>query len=309
MHRMVAAVEHQNAGACDRWVIDPARGLVVARPAALMGILNTTPDSFSDGGRHLGVTAAVAAGVAMVQAGAEWLDIGGESSRPGAEPVTAVEETARVVPVIRALRAAGVSVPLSIDTTKAVVAKAALDAGASAVNDISAGGDPQMFPLVAAHGCPLVLMHMQGTPRTMQVAPTYGDVVAEVIAHLAERMRAAVAAGVAESAMLLDPGIGFGKSRDHNLTLLRALPRMNRELGRPLVLGISRKSFLTGVTGEALPAQERDAASHVVHALIAGECALLRVHDVAGAHAALRLRNAVTPDDLTGDREGGIHAS
>ncbi|MBA3700510.1 MAG: dihydropteroate synthase [Planctomycetes bacterium] len=306
---MVAVVEHQDAGTRDRWVIDPARGLVVARPAALMGILNATPDSFSDGGRHLGVAAAVAAGVAMVRDGAAWLDVGGESSRPGAEPVTAAEETARVVPVISALRAAGVSVPISVDTTKASVAEAALAAGASAINDITAGGDPQMFFVVAAHRCPVILMHMQGTPRSMQVAPTYGDVVEDVISYLGERMRAAIAAGIAESALLLDPGIGFGKTREHNLALLRALPRLNRELGRPLVLGISRKSFLTAVTGDSLPAHERDAASHVVHALIAGDCALLRVHDVAGARAALTLRNALSADVLAGVQEGGPHAS
>lgn len=309
MHWMVAVVRHLGTEAHERWVIDPARGLVVARPAALMGILNATPDSFSDGGRHLGVAAAVAAGVAMVRDGAAWLDVGGESSRPGAEPVAEADEIARVVPVISGLRAAGVSVPISIDTTKASVARAGLAAGASAVNDISAGGDPLMFAVVAAHRCPLVLMHMQGTPRTMQVSPRYGDVVAEVIDFLAERMRAANAAGVAESALLLDPGIGFGKSREHNLALLRALPRMNRELGRPLVLGISRKSFLAAVTGVELPPAERDTASHVVHGLIAGECALLRVHDVAGARAALRLRNALASDDLTTDNEGGLHAS
>ncbi len=295
---MVAAVGHQ--GVHDRWVIDPARGIVVSRPAALMGILNATPDSFSDGGRHLGVNAAVAAGEAMVRDGAAWLDVGGESSRPGAVVVSAVEESARVVPVIGALRAAGVTVPISIDTTKFAVAEAALAAGASAVNDISAGSDPAMISLVAAHGCPLVLMHMQGTPRTMQAAPTYGEVVDDVIAYLEQRLRTAIAAGVAESAILLDPGIGFGKTLEHNLALLRALPRMNQALGRPLVLGISRKSFLVSVSGSTLPAPERDAASHVVHALIAGECALLRVHDVAGASAALRLRNALQMDDLGG---------
>jgi dihydropteroate synthase len=301
MHRMVAAVGHQ--GARDRWVLDSARGIVVGRPAGLMGILNTTPDSFSDGGRHLGTDAAVAAGVAMVRDGAGWLDVGGESSRPGAEAVSAAEEGARVVPVISALRRAGVTVPISIDTTKAVVAEAALAAGASAVNDITAGGDPAMFPLVAAHGCPLVLMHMQGTPRTMQISPAYDDVVDEVIAYLEQRLRSAVSAGVAESAILLDPGIGFGKTLEHNLALLRALPRLNQTLGRPLVLGVSRKSFLASVSGSPLSAQERDPASHVVHAMIAGECALLRVHDVAGACAALRLRNVLQPDDL-----GGAHA-
>lgn len=306
MHRMVA-VGHPEAQAVTRWIVDPARGIVVSRPAALMGILNATPDSFSDGGRHLGVDAAVASGVAMVRAGAAWLDVGGESTRPGAEPVSAEEECARVVPVISALRAAGISLPISIDTTKLAVAEAALAAGATAINDISAGSDPGMFALAATRRCPFVLMHMQGTPRTMQLVPTYDDVVGEVIAWLALRMRAAVAAGIAEAALLIDPGIGFGKTVEHNLALLRALPRIGRELGRPLVLGISRKSFLGRLVssdgGQDLPAAERDAASHVVHAQIAGDCALLRVHDVAGARAALRLRNAVVGDDL-----GGAHA-
>jgi dihydropteroate synthase len=268
-----------------------------------MGIINATPDSFSDGGRHLGVSAAVAAGLAMVQAGASWLDVGGESSRPGAEPVTADEECARVIPVITALRAAGITVPLSIDTTKANVAAAALAAGATAINDITAGADPAMFPLAAAQGCPLILMHMQGTPRTMQVAPTYHAVVDDVIADLHQRVQAARAAGIADSALLLDPGIGFGKTAEHNLALLRALPRLRAEFKRPLVVGVSRKSLLATLAGRPLPMAERDALSHVLHALIADECALLRVHDVAGAHAALQARNALRSGDL-----GGAHA-
>jgi dihydropteroate synthase len=287
----------------DRWVVDAVRGIVVGRPAALMGIINATPDSFSDGGRHLAVDAAVASGVALVAAGAAWLDVGGESSRPGAQPVAADEEMARVVPVIRALRSAGIALPISVDTTKAVVAEAALAAGASAINDISAGSDPHMFAVAARHACPLVLMHMQGTPRTMQLAPVYHNVVEEVIARLAGRMHAALAVGVAESALLLDPGIGFGKTVEHNLALLRAVPRIAHALGRPLVLGVSRKSFLARVAGREMPADERDALSHVVHAAIARHCALLRVHDVAGAGAALRLHAALHDDDL-----GGAHA-
>lgn len=300
---MVAAVSRCGDGVLDRWVVDARRSLVVSRPAGLMGILNATPDSFSDGGRHLSVASAVAAGVAMVQAGAAWLDVGGESSRPGAEPVSADDECARVVPVISALRAAGIVVPISIDTTKASVAAAALAAGASAINDISAGSDPEMFPLAAAQQCPVILMHMQGTPRTMQVAPTYGSVVDDVIAELTACLHAALAAGVAESALLIDPGIGFGKTSEHNVALLRALPHLRAAFKRPLVVGVSRKSLLATLAGRSLPIAERDALSHVLHAQIADECALLRVHDVVGARDALRLRNALRSGDL-----GGAHA-
>jgi dihydropteroate synthase len=205
-----------------------------------------------------------------------------------------------VVPVISALRSAGITVPISIDTTKAVVAAAALAAGASAINDISAGRDPQMFAVAATQRCPLILMHMQGTPRTMQLAPTYGAVVDEVIAELGQRMRAAITAGVAESALLIDPGIGFGKTAEHNLALLRALPRLRAAFKRPLVVGTSRKSLLATLAGRPLPMAERDALSQVLHAEIADDCALLRVHDVAGAQAALRVRNALKTGDLGG---------
>lgn len=272
-----------------RWIVDSRRGLVVSRPAGLMGILNATPDSFSDGGRHLDPAAAVAAGERMVAEGATWLDIGGESTRPGADAVAEDEELRRVVPVIRGLREAGVRAVISIDTAKASVAAAALAAGADAINDVSAGGDPLMFPLAARHGCPLVLMHMQGTPRTMQREPRYDDVVAEVVTHLTARIAAAVAAGVDEDALLVDPGIGFGKTVEHNVALLRALPTIEAALGRPLVVGVSRKSFIAKLTGNASPAGDRDAESHVLHALLAPRCALLRVHDVVGARRAIIL--------------------
>jgi dihydropteroate synthase len=304
MDRMVAAVVHGGEGALDRWVVDERRSIVVSRPAGLMGILNATPDSFSDGGRHLSVADAVAAGEAMVQAGASWLDVGGESSRPGAQPVSADEECARVVPVITALRASGITIPISIDTTKAVVAAAALAAGASAINDISAGSDPGMFALAAAERCPLILMHMQGTPRTMQVAPRYGAVVDEIIDELCQRVRAAIAAGVSKSALLVDPGIGFGKTIEHNLALLRALPHMQAMVQLPLVVGVSRKSMFSTLLGRTLSLSERDSLSHIVHAQIAQHCALLRVHDVAGAHAALLVRNVLSGSDL-----GGAHAT
>jgi dihydropteroate synthase len=290
------------------WTVAAHPLITVRRPAGIMGIINTTPDSFSDGGTLLDPGAAAAAGARMVDEGASWLDVGGESSRPGAIPIDDGEEMRRVVPAIRALRAQGITVPISIDTCKVTVARAALDAGATAVNDISAGADAAMFPLVAERRCPVILMHMQGRPATMQSAPRYQDAVAEVADYLAGRLEAAIRAGVAEQAVLLDPGIGFGKRTGHNLALLRALGALEARLGRPLVVGVSRKSFL----GELMAAQAggraplpaaRDAASHVLHGLLAGSCALLRVHDVAGAATAVHLAAA-----LRAAPDGGWHA-
>ncbi len=260
-------------------------------PAEVMGIINATPDSFSDGGLSDEPAAAVAVGLAMVAAGAAWLDVGGESSRPGSLPVSQAEELSRVLPVIRALRERLPTVPISIDTCKAEVAREALAAGASMVNDIRAGADPAMFAVVAEAQCPLVLMHMQGNPATMQRAPHYRDLVGEVEAFFAERMKAAAAAGVTTEMLLLDPGIGFGKTVAHNLALLRSLPRLGRAFDRPLLVGLSRKSFIAKVLGERGPASS-DAASHILHALVAADCSLLRVHDVAGAVAACRLAGA-----------------
>ncbi|MCS6970593.1 MAG: dihydropteroate synthase [Planctomycetota bacterium] len=274
-----------------RWLLDPARAIAVGQPAGLMGIINVTPDSFSDGGRHATPAAAAEAARALVAAGADWLDVGGESTRPGAQPVDAETEIARVVPAIAAIRAAGVRVPLSVDTSKGRVAEAALAAGADAINDIGGGRDPELLAVAARARCPLILMHMQGTPQTMQLAPRYQDVVGEVEEALRQALARAVAAGVAEQAIVLDPGIGFGKTRAHNLALLAALPRL-AALGRPLLVGVSRKSLIGALTGIAEPAQ-RDAASHVAHALLAPHCALLRVHDVAGARAALRVAAAL----------------
>ena len=251
-----------------------------------MGIINCTPDSFSDGGQTLDVSAAVAAGIRMVDEGAAWLDVGGESSRPGAQAVTADEELQRTIPVIMALRTAGVRVPLSIDTTKEVVARAALTAGATAINDISAGSDPAMFTLAAESGCHLILMHRQGTAQNMQVSPHYGDVVTEVIAYLAERLSAARRAGVQDLQLFADPGFGFGKTVAHNYELLRSLPRIHAVLGAPLVVGISRKRFLSVSAGVAYPAA--DQVAHPLHAIIAPWCALLRVHDVVGTMSAVR---------------------
>jgi len=259
----------------------------------LMGILNATPDSFSDGGLHAAPEVAVVAGLAMVADGAAWLDIGGESTRPGALPVAAEEQIRRVVPIIRGLRGAGTQARISVDTTWAAVAEAALDAGADAVNDVSSGSDPQMLPLVAQRGCGLFLMHMQGRPAIMQQSPQYSDVVNEVGDFLAGRVAAARAAGIAAARLYCDPGIGFGKTLAHNLALLQHLPAIAARTGCPLLVGVSRKAFLAVAAGRPqLPAAERDALSHLVHARIARDCAILRVHDVPGTAAALRLTHA-----------------
>ena len=224
----------------------------------IMGVVNVTPDSFSDGGAFLDRDAAVAHGLRLAFEGADLLDIGGESTRPGADPVSEREELDRVIPVIEGIRAENAGVRISIDTSKAAVAAAALDAGADYVNDVTAlRGDPDMAALVAERDVDVCLMHMLGTPRTMQAEARYDDVVADVKAFLAERIEAAVAAGIARERIEIDPGIGFAKTIDHNLELLRRLRELT-ELGRPLVLGTSRKSFLGTITGretaERMPA-------------------------------------------------------
>ncbi len=263
----------------------PLCGLSLDRPR-IMGILNVTPDSFSDGGQLPDPAAVVARARAMA---ADILDIGGESTRPGAEPVPVADEVARVVPAIRALRDAGIATPISVDTRKAEVAAAALDAGADMVNDVSAGlYDPAMLPLVAARGVPVCLMHARGDPRTMQDDPRYGDVVTEVAAHLSDRADAALAAGVRPEAILLDPGIGFGKTVQHNLMLLRAAA-LYHGLGMPLLVGASRKRFI-GALGGAEAAGDRMPGSVAValHAAARG-VQVLRVHDVAETRQALAL--------------------
>ncbi|HEY5815625.1 MAG TPA: dihydropteroate synthase [Solirubrobacterales bacterium] len=254
-----------------------------------MGVVNVTPDSFSDGGLFLDAEAAVAHGRELAAQGAEILDVGGESTRPGAEEVSAEEELARVGPVVAGL--AGTAT-VSIDTSKAAVAEAALDAGASIVNDVTAlRGDPEIAALCAERGAGLVLMHMQGDPRTMQVDPTYDDVVDDVKAFLAERLQAAVDAGVDEERVWLDPGIGFGKVLEHNLELLRRLAEL-RELGRPLVVGTSRKSFIGKVDGSAV--DERLGGTIASSVLAATEGAdVLRVHDVAEMAQAMTVADAI----------------
>lgn len=258
-------------------------------PFAVMGILNVTPDSFSDGGAFLDPVAAIDQGQALVADGADLIDVGGESTRPGAPPVPADEERRRVEPVIAALAGAGVTV--SVDTSKASVARAALDAGAAYVNDVTAfRGDPEMARLVAERGVTCCLMHMLGDPRTMQDDPRYGDVVADVKSFLEERLAAAVAAGVAEERVHLDPGIGFGKTVDHNLELLRRLDEL-AALGRPLVIGTSRKSFLGHVTGREVEDRLAGTIATNVLALERG-ARIFRVHDVGPVRDALAVAAA-----------------
>jgi dihydropteroate synthase len=264
----------------------------LTRRGAVMGILNVTPDSFSDGGRHLAVEAALRHARRMIAEGAEILDIGGESTRPGAAPVSVGEEIARTVPVIRSIRQEW-SGCLSIDTMKAEVAKAALEAGADVVNDVTGlTGDPEMAAVCRDSGCGVVVMHMQGTPRTMQANPTYENVVEEVRAFFVERLETLTAAGLDERTLCFDPGIGFGKTLEHNLALLREVGTLS-PARRPLLLGVSRKSFIGKILGSdsigdrdwptvALTAYGRDAGVR-----------LHRVHDVKPNVEALRMSEAI----------------
>ncbi len=258
-------------------------------PAAfdVMGIVNVTPDSFSDGGEWFRADAAVRHGLELAAAGATILDVGGESTRPGAAPVAADEELRRVVPVIERLASALPDVVLSVDTTKARVAAAALDAGASYVNDVSAlRHDPEMLPLVAARGARCCLMHMRGEPRTMQDAPDYADVVDDVRRHLEQRIAVAVDAGIAVERIDVDPGIGFGKSLDHNVALLHRLAEIVA-IGPRVVVGTSRKSFLGRLTGRDDPRQ-RLAGTIATNVLaLAAGARVFRVHDVGAIHDAL----------------------
>lgn len=257
----------------------------------VMGIVNVTPDSFSDGGRYLDTAAAIDHGLYLDGAGAAILDIGGESTRPGAAPVPAAVELQRVLPVIEGLVAAGVSAQLSVDTSKAAVAGAALAAGATLVNDVTAlRGDRAMANLVARTGCDICLMHMLGDPRTMQSDPRYDDVVAEVKAFLAKRVGAAVAAGVPPERIIVDPGIGFGKTPEHNLELIAGLGTL-AQLGRPVMIGTSRKAFLGRLTGREV--DDRLAATIATNVLAYERGArVFRVHDVGPVIDALKVAAA-----------------
>jgi dihydropteroate synthase len=257
----------------------------------VMGIVNVTPDSFSDGGLWQNTSAAVARALELAERGADILDVGGESTRPGADPVPCAEELRRVVPVVAEV-VKRTAVPVSVDTMKADVARACLDAGAAVVNDVSGFRDPAMVAAARAFGAGLVVMHMRGTPPTMQHDPAYADVVAEVANYLQERLRALGECGIPPEAVCLDPGIGFGKTQAHNLDLIANLDRV-AALGRPVCLGVSRKGFIGTLCGRG--AAERDAGSLAVACLAAarGTAHVWRVHDVPAARDAAILFEAV----------------
>ncbi|GEJ57173.1 dihydropteroate synthase [Anaeromyxobacter diazotrophicus] len=257
----------------------------------LMGVVNATPDSFSDGGRFLDPEAARAHALRLVAEGADLLDLGGESTRPGAAEVSVAEELRRVVPVVEAIRAAGCTAPISVDTRKAAVARAALAAGADLVNDVSALADPAMAEVVAATGAPVVLMHMRGTPADMASRAVYADVGAEVERELAEALARAVRLGIPEARVVLDPGLGFAKRPEHDLRLLAELPRLRR-LGRPLLVGPSRKSFIGRTTGAAVADRLPGTLAAVTACVLAG-VELVRVHDVAAARQAAQVAAAI----------------
>lgn len=268
-----------------------AGGLEWGKRTQLMGIVNVTPDSFSDGGKYVEAGEAIAHGERLAAAGATLLDVGGESTRPGAEPVSAEEERRRVLPVVEAL-SKRVRVPVSIDTTKADVARAALDAGASIVNDISGlRMDAGMAALVAERGVAAVVMHIRGTPRTMQQSPQYRDPVAEICQWLRESLAITAAAGIPEERLIVDPGIGFGKSMEHNLDILARL-REFRTLGRPLLVGVSRKSFLGKLTGLEAPARALPSAGAASWCIAQG-ADLLRVHDVEETETVRKVVDAI----------------
>lgn len=273
--------------------------LEIGRRTLVMGILNTTPDSFSDGGKFELFTDAITHARRMIADGADLIDIGGESTRPFSDPVREDVEIERTVPVIRQL-VQETGIPISIDTNKAAVAEAALAAGASVINDISAlRNDPKMAPLAAKSGSPVILMHMQGTPKTMQAEPTYDDVTTEVIEFLKSAAAAAQKQGIPPTKIFIDPGIGFGKTTAHNLTLIKHLSRFQK-LGLPVVIGTSRKAFirktLAGDSGEALlphmPIVETGSRATVVASILGG-AHIVRVHDVAGAVAVAKITDAI----------------
>jgi len=273
--------------------------LDLSKKVCIMGILNTTPDSFSDGGKFLSFDSAVSQGMKLVRDGAGILDIGGESSRPFAEPVSAQQEMERVIPVIEKL-SRKIDVPISIDTTKAVVAREALNAGASIINDISAlEKDPDMAVLAAKEDVPLILMHMKGTPETMQINPDYNDLIKEITDYLAQRVKFATEAGIKKERLILDPGIGFGKTVEHNLMLIRNLKTISN-MGYPVLMGPSRKSFIQKIlsdkTGSNVAAgseeNERGTLGAVAASIIYG-ARIVRVHDVQSLRPLAQIIDAI----------------
>lgn len=270
-------------------------GFALTRPL-IMGILNVTPDSFSDGGRYLDPAAAIKAGLGMLADGADIIDIGGESTRPGAEIISPAEEISRITPVIEALTAKGAVI--SADTRNAATMSAALDAGALIINDVSGlKHDPAAAPLLAARACPVILMHMRGSPQTMNCQAHYVDLVADILAELAATRDHALKFGIKPENIALDPGLGFAKRGDQNILLLRATARL-KALGHPLLIGLSRKHFV--IEGE-IPAAKRDPASlaGALYAITQG-ADIIRVHDVAGTNQALKLWRRLTQDVMAG---------
>lgn len=276
----------------DGSIISTSHGVILLqRRTAVMGILNVTPDSFYDGGRRANADKALSDALAMVEAGANIIDIGGESTRPGASPVSLDDELGRVLPVIRGLRRV-TNLPISIDTYKAQVARAALAEGADIVNDISAlRFDPDMVSLVAAENVPIVLMHMKGTPRTMQLEAHYSDVVAEVRDFLARRIGFAAERGVKREKIIVDPGIGFGKTLEHNLALLRGLPTL-ASLGQPLLFGASRKAFI-GKILNAVPDERLEGSLAAAVAAVLAGAHMIRAHDVKETRRVVRVADAI----------------
>jgi dihydropteroate synthase len=264
----------------------------IGQRTLVMGILNVAPDSFSDGGRFLESSKAVAHALQMVEDGADIIDVGGESTRPGSDPISAEEEIARVVPVIEQI-AAKTDIAISVDTYKAEVARAAIDAGACMVNDISgASFDPKMVSLIAESKCPAIVMHIKGTPKTMQENPQYSDLMGEITSFLYERVRTLVASGVDERLLMIDPGFGFGKTVEHNLEILRRLREL-KSIGRPIVVGTSRKSTIGKVLGD-LPVEERlEGTAATVAIAIAHGADVVRVHDVKEMTRVARMTDAV----------------
>ena len=267
---------------CGRFTLPLSRPLI-------MGIVNVTPDSFSDGGRHASAAAGIEHAFRLLEEGADILDVGGESSRPGAQPVGIDEELRRVLPIVEALQ--GGDTPVSVDTCKTGVMRAAIAAGADMINDIHALQGEGALEAVAGSNVAVCLMHRQGMPQTMQLAPRYGDVVAEVMAFLAERMAAAETSGIGRERLVVDPGFGFGKSLEHNLALLRQLDRF-QALGAPLLAGLSRKSMLGQITGLDVDARLIPSVAAAVIAAMKG-AKIIRVHDVKASKEALQIVNAI----------------
>lgn len=268
------------------WELDLSKGPL------LMGVLNVTPDSFSDGGEYQNPAKAIARGLEMLAEGADIIDVGGESTRPRSKAVSVEQQLKRVVPVVEALAKQG-DKPISVDSSSAEVARQSLAAGASIVNDVSAGrADERMFDVVAESGCPMVLMHMQGTPENMQAEPLYEDVVGEITGFLAKAIELAIAGGVHRDRIIVDPGIGFGKTVEHNLEILRKLGEFHR-LGRPVLVGTSRKSFIGRILGLEVAKERIWGTAATVALTVAAGAHIVRVHDVAQMRQVARMSYAI----------------